>query len=433
MTIRNTRGVRTQRGVGDPLPQQRARRLVVRFFGSCALFVAALASLMAGSLAFSSAGPSGASLPVILVNCPADSLANAIFAAPAGSTIQVSGTCTGNFYIDKDLTLTGPATLDGGGVPTQFGSTLNVDVAGTVVLNNLVIQNGVGIDNIGGGIWNSGQLTLNDSAVTHNNAGTASGIFNQGQLTLKYSTVSSNTSTFGTGGIFNCGGNLSFESFNLCKVPTSLTLINSSVSNNVAGSVFGSGGIDNDLQGTLTLNSSTVSGNTGSIASGGITNQGAMTLNSSTVSGNTGSTGGVFNEGTATLNKSTVSNNVAGSGFGSSGGLSTTDTSTTTINNSIIQANSEGFVGGGIFAGGPIQINNCIVTDNTAGVVGGAMFVWNGATAVINSTFSDNTDPGAAPPPLPQDNPAGVWVAPPNFFGPGSNNPTFTTKHSTYS
>ena len=76
---------------------------------------------------------------------------------PAGSTLLVSGTCTGNFYIDKSLTLSGPATLDGGGVPTQYGSTLNV-TAGTVVLNNLVIQDGVGIDNIGGGLWNSGAV-----------------------------------------------------------------------------------------------------------------------------------------------------------------------------------------------------------------------------------------------------------------------------------
>jgi hypothetical protein len=274
-----------------------------------------------------------------------------------------------------------------------------------VVLNNLVIQDGVGIDNIGGGIWNSSQLTLNRSTVTHNSTGQAGGVFNMGQLTLNNSTVSDNTATNGTGGIFNCGGNPSFESFGLCAGSTSLTLNNSTVSNNVGGSCCDSGGIDNDLQGALTLNSSIVSGNTGSI-------------------------GGIFNQGTATLNKSTVSNNVAGAGFGSSGGLSTTDTSTTTMNNSIIQANSEGFVGGGIFAGGPMQINKSTVTGNSAVVAGGGMFVWNGATTVANSAFSNNSDGGLGPTP---DKPPGVWVAPPNFFGPGSNDPTFTTTHSTFS
>jgi hypothetical protein len=358
--------------------------------------------LMAGdSLAIT---PAGASPAGITVNCGAgDNLQNAIYSAASGSTLLVSGTCTGNFYIPKNLTLSGPATLDGGG----SGVTLNV-ASGTVVLNNLVIQDGVdGINGVAGGIWNSSQLTLNHSTVTENTANAVGGVFNQGQLTLNSSTVSNNTGTNGTGGIFNCGGNPGFESFGLCTSSTNLTLNNSTVSNNVGGSFGESGGIDNDLRG-------------------------ALTLNSSTVSSNSGSTGGILNQGAATLNSSTVSNNVAGSGFGSSGGLSTTDTSTTTINNSIIQGNSEGFVGGGIFAGGPIQINHSIVSGNTAAVVGGAMFVWNGATAVNNSTFTDNTDPGAGPPSQPQDNPAGVWVAPPNFLGPGSNNPTFTTNHSTY-
>ena len=124
MTIGRIRGVRTQRGgsVGDPLPQKRARRLVMRFFGSCALFVATLASLMAGgSLAVSGVAPAGASPAGITVHCATDNLQSAINAAAPGSTLQVDGTCAGNFYIDNDLTLSGPAVLDGGGVATQYG------------------------------------------------------------------------------------------------------------------------------------------------------------------------------------------------------------------------------------------------------------------------------------------------------------------------
>ena len=92
--------------------------------------------------------PAGASPAGITVHCPADNLQDAINSAAPGSTLLVDGTCTGNFYINKDLTLSGPAILDGGGVPTQFGATLNV-ISGTVVLNNLVIQHGVGIDGLG--------------------------------------------------------------------------------------------------------------------------------------------------------------------------------------------------------------------------------------------------------------------------------------------
>ena len=203
-----------QRSVGDPLPQKRARRLVMRFFGSCAVFVATLASVMAGgSLADSGVAPAGASSAGITVHCPTDNLQNAINGAAPGSTLLVDGTCTGNFYIDNDLTLSGPATLDGGGVQTTYGATLNV-IAGTVVLNNLVIQNGVGIDGLGGGLWNGGQLTLNHSTVTHNTAYGAGGVFNFGQLTLNGSTVSNNIATHGEGGIENCGASL--HDYGLC-------------------------------------------------------------------------------------------------------------------------------------------------------------------------------------------------------------------------
>jgi len=486
MTIRRIRGVRTQPSFGDSSPTRREGRLAMRFFRSCVLFVAATASLMAGgSLAVSGGAPAGASPAGITVNCPADNLQVAIYSAAPGSTLLVNGICTGNFYINKNLTLSGPATLDGGGGPNQYGSTLNV-AAGNVVLNNLVVQDGVGIFNIGGGIWNSSQLTLNHSTVTHNTTGQAGGVFNMGQLTLNNSSVSDNTATDGTGGIFNCGGNPGFESFGLCTGSPSLTLNHSTVSNNV-GAVFDGGGIDNDLQAALTLNFSTVSGNTTNENGGGIENLGTMTLIGSTVSGNTaggngagiendgtatlnlstlsGNTtvnsngGGIENRGTATLNLSTVSGNAGGSGggienngtatlnvsmvsnnsstggegsFSGGGGLSNglSNTGSTTLNYSIVRANSAAWLGGGIFAGGgPMQINHCIVTGNSAYADGGGLLVWNGPTTVTNSAFSNNFDQGVFIP----DSPRGVAVAPANFLGPGSNNPTFTTSHSTYS
>ena len=456
----------------------------MRFFRSCVLFVAATGSVIAGgSLALSGVAPAGASPAGITVNCPADNLQDAIYSAAAGSTLRVNGTCTGNFYINKNLTLSGPAILDGGGGPNQYGSTLNV-AAGNVVLNNLVIQDGVGIDNIGGGIWNSSQLTLNHSTVTHNTTGEAGGVFNMGRLTLNNSTVSDNTATNGTGGIFNCGGNPGFESFGLCMGAPSLTLNNSTVSNNVGGSCCDGGGIDNDLQAALTLNNSTVSGNTtGETAAdrerrhgdaqfsnvsanttgtygngGGIENNGTE-LNFSSVSGNStpaAKGGGIENLGTMTLNfrlyrvtlaqpaagsttkarrrsTSMVSNNSSTGGrdsFGGGGGLSNgLSTGPTTLNYSIVRANTAAFVGGGIFAeGGPMNINHSIVTGNSAGATGGGMIVWDGPTTVAYSVFWNNSDPGL---PIPDTLP-GVLVAPRDYLGFG-NNPTFTTTHSTYS
>ena len=106
-----------------------------------------------------------------------------------------------------------------------------------MVLNDLVIQHGVGTDGIGGGIWNSSQLTLNHSTVTNNTASEVGGVFNIGQLTLNNSTVSNNTATNGgTGGIFNCAANVS-SLRPLYGCSRSLTLNNSIVSNN-AGDPF---------------------------------------------------------------------------------------------------------------------------------------------------------------------------------------------------
>lgn len=432
MTTGRTRGVRTQVGVRDQLPQNGTSRLVVRLFGAGALAVAALTTLLAGNgLALSSVAAAGAGPAGITVNCPADNLQDAINAAAAGSTLLVTGTCTGSFYINKNLTLSGPATLDGGGVPTTYGAALNV-MAGTVVLNNVVIQHGVGIDNFGGGLWNGGQLTLNHSTVAHNTAYTVGGIFNTGQLTLNGSRVSNNTATNGDGGgILNCGADPGLQADGLCTgAPGSLTLNNSVVSNNAAGS-GGGGGIANDPQAAMTLSGSVVSGNTTSGNGGGIENDGTATLNFSTVSGNSGSSGGgTINNGIATLNLSLVSGNAstgAQATFGNGGGLSVSSTASTALNYSVVRANSAVFVGGGIFAGGPLQIDKSIVTGNAAHATGGGMVVWNGSTAVANSAFFGNSDQGA---PLPDTLP-GVLVAPADYEGLG-NSPSFTTTRSLY-
>ncbi len=370
----------------------------MRFFRSFFLFVAAIFTPMVGSLALSGVTPAGASPTGITVHCPADNLQTAIDAAATGSTILVDGTCAGNFYIDKNLTLSGPAILDGGGI----GATLNV-AAGTVVLNHLVIENGVGIDGLGGGIWNGGQLTLNRSTVTNNSASNVGGVFNFGQLTLNGSTVSHNTATNGDGGgIFNCGS--SFHDYGLCTgAPGSLTLNYSIVSNNIVSG--DGGGILNDGQAAMTLNGSVVSGNTAGHSGGGLENNGAATLNETAVSTNS-STGG-------------------SGGWSGGGGLSSTGP--TTLNYSLVRANSAVWLGGGLFAGGPLTINRSIVSGNSAGPAGGGVVAWNGPTTIAKSAFWNNSDQGVYP-----DNPAGVWVAPSNFGGFFTNSPTFTTTHSTY-
>lgn len=216
------------------------------------------------------------------VNCNnnPNALQPAITAASPGDTLRVRGTCTGNFTIDKDLTLIGirHAVLDG----TQTGTTVTVTSGARVRLTNLTITNGRAID--GGGILNQFSTVTLDHSVVRNNVATDEG-----------------------GGIFNAGG--------------TVTLDHSTVSNNTAGSL--GGGIEN-FAGMVTLTHSTVCGNHATDG-GGIESDtlGTLKLSDSTVEHNTatGQGGGIFNFGTVTLIRSTVEDNTAGDGPGSGGGI----------------------------------------------------------------------------------------------------------------
>lgn len=111
----------------------------------------------------------------------------------------------------------------------------------------------------------------------------------------------------------------------------------------------GGGGIWN--LGILTVNKSTISGNTGigrnsAGLGGGIANGGTLTVNNSTVSGNTvrgpfgaGFGGGIGNVGTLKVNNSTITGNTA-SGWGTGIG---NESGNLTISNSTISGNRGGF------------------------------------------------------------------------------------------
>jgi hypothetical protein len=208
------------------------------------------------------------------LNASYSSLQAAQDAAAAGDTLWVRGRCFGTTTITKDLTLTGQQPR-GFPSPTLDGASQNLVLSITagvaVTINTLTI--GDGNTEVGGGISNSGTVTLNDSTITGNNA------FNGG------------------GGISNDGGLVTLNG-------------SSSVSGNYG---FNGGGISNT--GTVTLNdSSSVSGNTAGFAGGGIFNTGTVNLNdSSSVSGNSAdfAGGGIFNYpgGTVNLNGGTVTGN----------------------------------------------------------------------------------------------------------------------------
>ena len=378
----------------------------MRFFRVRALFVAAIASLMVGgSLGFAGVASAGVPVPgAIVFHCTGvpGELQQVINNAASGSTIKVDGTCTGGLFIDKNLTLAGPAIIDG----ENSNTTLVVWYGRVVVLNDLTLQHGFSPFQIGGGLGNNGQTTLNRTTVTENSATFGGGVFNTGQLTLNNSTVSDNTASTG-GGIYNCGGNLgdfdcpdgaNRDPEQLQRVkqrrherqrrrhPERPTLSHGAQQlDRVRNTANGGGGIANN--GTATINKSTLSGNTG--FSGGAINNGvnndgsgvttaSLTLNNSTAQGNRAILlGGATDERSLTINKGTVSNNSAGPGI-------------------------PGFFEGGF---------------------GGAIFIFSQATTVANSTFSNNPATSGL------DTPAGILVQSPEAGGSG----TFSATHSTFS
>jgi hypothetical protein len=183
--------------------------------------------------------------------------------------------------------------------------------------------------------------------------------------------------------------------FTISSGTANVTLSNFTIRHGSGG--FSGGGVIND--GTLTINSSTISGNGGNYG-GGIRNSGTLRIHHSTISNNIGAFtgGGIGNSGTLTITDSTVSGNLAsvGGGISNNGALR--------INNSTLSGNSAirhcaghfcyGGNGGAVFSlGGHLTINNGTLSGNSAGLWRGG--IYNGpATATLQNSIVANNSGG---------------------------------------
>jgi hypothetical protein len=152
-----------------------------------------------------------------------------------------------NVAIDASA-LAGGITINGNQNSQIF--TINPNV----VLKKLAIVNGREASGDGGGIYNSGYLSLSNCTLSGNSAYSGGGIYNSGSLTLNNCTLSGNSSHSG-GGIYDNGG----TSF----------LNNCTLSGNSSDTFEGyGGGIFNHNSGLLTLNNCTLSGNSAGYGGG---------------------------------------------------------------------------------------------------------------------------------------------------------------------
>ena len=257
----------------------------------------------------------------------------------SGATITLSNTLTINTNLTIDASaLPGGLQINGNGSVQIFNVAANL----TVFLNSLTITNGSGYSDGGGGIDNSGILTLNNCTLSGNYADAGGGIYNGGLLTLNQCTLSGNYATY----------------------------------------IGGGGGIFNEHEGTATLNQCNLSGNSAyndygyAGGGGGIYNGDLLTLNQCTLSGNsasgfTGGGGGIFNGGLLTLNQCTLSGNSATYNFGGGGGIYNADI--LTITNTVVAGNS-GIYGADIYSYSALTYggSNLVQSvDNSGGTITG--------------------------------------------------------------
>ncbi|TWT94191.1 dockerin type I domain-containing protein [Neorhodopirellula pilleata] len=345
-----------------------------------------------------------------------------------GNTQIVRGTVTGN-----------TAASEGGGL---WNGTGVMSVNGTNISNNTA--GGDAADDGGGGIFNNGGgLTITGVTLRDNEADGTSGsggaIFSvAGDVIITTTTIDSNSANRAGGGIEIIAGNL---------ILTTVNLINNDVDGGgttaIAANPGNGGGLHVSAGATVTIVTSTITGNLAAEEGGGLWNSstGTMVVDATTIENNVaraaaGTTdqggGGVFNNGgnLTIRNNSTVSNNLANENLGNGGGVMTVGGTVTlesitlannaaaraggaiennngivTLTNVTVNANTATINGGGLHAAGAASettVNNGSFTGNTAGQEGGGL--WNGGgmmtisgTAITNNTA--NSGDGVAPDP----------------------------------
>jgi CSLREA domain-containing protein len=275
-------------------------------------------------------------------------------------------------------------TAGGNGGAVHTSGQLVID-AGTLTNNSAVPTIG-----LGGAIYvhTSGSATLQNgtqvgSLLDGNSAGLGGGIFNTGNTSINGSTVAGNAADSDGGGIYS-------------TITGTLSVVNSSsIHNNSAAS---GGGINNIAM--TTIDGSTISANTVTGAGGGIRNGpvGSVTVsNDSTVDLNAAQWGaGIYTEGGVTIDDSTLADNDA-----------TAEGGAVYLADSVLNVTSSAFLSNTGTQGSAV-FNNVNVVD--AAEVNGSCIAGNNNTAVYNNTASS------------QDFTGNWWgnISGPSGAGPGS-------------
>lgn len=276
--------------------------------------------------------------------------------ANPGDTIQIAaGVYAESVEVDKDVTLTGAGIastfLDGGGVRRVLVTRASVNINQLTVRNGAILTDSASLfDASGAGIFNTGDLTLQNVRVMNNTAqNSGGGIFNMDMVIMTDTQIISNTAVAG-GGIYNYNlGQLSAER-SLFEGNQALqggaiaegrpvTLRDSTLRHNRGGQW---GGALTLTGGRFTVERSVLYGNTTDGPGGAIYAQiGAITITNSTLSDNLAQSGGAIFGATVsmTIHNSTLAGNRTSTGANGTSGIFASSADTLIRNTIVAGAN----------------------------------------------------------------------------------------------
>ncbi len=313
------------------------------------------------------------------------------------TTLELSGVdftpsvADAHLFLRKGVTISGPTgrvTLKGvsgkradqpGDAYTYRSRVVYVSSGITVTLENLVITGGEFIF-VGAGVRNDGNLRIENSVITENRSWEfGGGVFNNGELTISNSRISNNEA-------FTTDAELGHQ----YEIRGGFLVPDPAFGPDGYG-----GGVYNRAGGVITINASTITGNSVRISGGGLFNSGTVTMTASGISGNRANRnafapysgafsygGGVLNSGVFTFSNADIVDNDA---VDQGGGLYQTSGGTGTLTTVDFDQNAAEY-------GGAIRLLYCGEPANNNLTMTGVDLTGNTSRAGVDTGLNSNVD-----------------------------------------
>lgn len=326
--------------------------------------------------------------------------AGATIVIPAGTYTLGISAAGNDDETSGDLNLTTPAsgnpiiTITGAGADTtvidanQIDRALHVHTGRTVSITGVKIRNGY-TANDGGGIWNEGLLTLTGCTIGGGDLEGNAAHSGGGIRNDVNAQLNVDSSTFSSNlAAVGYPTDSGGGLFNLGAANLSMTTFNANYAIIFGGAIYSTAGA------ILYLDQSMVSDNYGQFGSG-ISNAGSMHVTATTISGNfgDGQGGGIYNNGTLDMYTSTISGNGSKNVSVGDAGGGIFNTGSLVIGTSIISGNIS-YYGGGIYnnSSATLDLSTSTISGNGGQLTYSGGGIYNkGSLQLGASTISNNT------------------------------------------